>query len=77
MKFNVEFTDTFSGEANYSWVRRATIEAPDNATSRAVIYAARKALGLTGVRGRATYWGDDTIEFRPYRCCVVMFISPV
>lgn len=25
-KWNVELTDTFGGEANYSWVRRATIE---------------------------------------------------
>lgn len=32
--FAVEFTDTFGGEANYSWVNRATIAvlspAPDN-----------------------------------------------
>jgi hypothetical protein len=28
MKYAVEYTDTFAGEANYSWVRRAIIEAP-------------------------------------------------
>lgn len=28
-KFNVELTDTFAGEANYSWVRRAIIHAPE------------------------------------------------
>jgi hypothetical protein len=27
--FNVEYTDTFGGEANYSWVRRATVTVPD------------------------------------------------
>lgn len=25
MQFDVEYTDTFSGEANYSWVRRASL----------------------------------------------------
>jgi hypothetical protein len=29
MKFDVEYTDTFSGEANYSWVRRATVDMPE------------------------------------------------
>lgn len=27
--YNVEFTDTFAGEANYSWVRRARIVMPE------------------------------------------------
>lgn len=27
VKFNIEITDTFGGEANYSWVRRYTCEA--------------------------------------------------
>lgn len=27
--FNVEYTDTFSGEANYSWVRRAVVKVPE------------------------------------------------
>ena len=26
--YNVEITDTYGGEANYSWVRRYTFEAP-------------------------------------------------
>lgn len=29
MKFNVEYTDTFGGEANYSWARRAAVTMPD------------------------------------------------
>jgi hypothetical protein len=28
MQYDIEMTDTFAGEANYCWVRRATIEAP-------------------------------------------------
>ncbi len=28
-KYNVEYTDTFSGEPNYCWVKRATITMPE------------------------------------------------
>lgn len=28
-KHDVEYTDTFGGEANYTWVRRATIDMPE------------------------------------------------
>lgn len=27
--YNVEFTDTFSGEANYAWAKRYMVEAKD------------------------------------------------
>ena len=27
--YDVEYTDTFAGEANYSWVRRAVVSVPD------------------------------------------------
>lgn len=29
LKYNVECTDTFGGEANYSWVRRASVTMPE------------------------------------------------
>ena len=29
MKFDVEYTDTFNGEANYCWVDRATVTMPE------------------------------------------------
>jgi len=28
-QYDVEYTDTFAGEANYSWVRRAVISVPE------------------------------------------------
>ena len=28
-RYSVEYTDTFGGEANYSWVRRATVTMPE------------------------------------------------
>ena len=29
MQFSYEYTDTFSGEANYSWVKRGTVSVPE------------------------------------------------
>lgn len=72
--YNVEYTDTFGGEANYSWVDRDTFETPENASNRAIMRKAKALIGLSGVRGR-TYDHGDTIEFRPYRSCTVMFVT--
>jgi len=88
--YNVEFTDTFGGEANYSWVRRATVDMPElthygydgctnysranKIASRELMRRAKAAMGLTGIRGRVDHHGD-MIEFRPYRSCTVMFIT--
>ena len=74
MKLSCELTDTFCGEANYSWVRRAELELPDTATPRQLITAAKAALGLTGCRCVKSYLGD-LIELRPSGSCTVAFIS--
>ena len=70
----VEYTDTFGGEANYSWVKRTTLSLPYNASRRSVMYHAKKAMGLTGVRGDTTDTGD-TIGFRPYNSCTVLYVT--
>lgn len=84
-----EYTDTFSGEANYSWVRHGTVTMPDlthygydgssnyvranRIYERELVKRAKAAVGLTGVRGR-TYRCGASIEFRPYRMNTVLFI---
>ena len=89
-KYDVELTDTFGGEANYCWVKRATISMPDmthygydGSTNyctvkpiyeRELMRRAKAAVGLTGVRGIKTDYGD-TIDFRPHRAAMVMFVS--
>ncbi len=89
-RYNIEYTDTFAGEANYCWVRRASIVMPelthygyDGATNyakasrvydRELMRRAKAAMGLTGVRGESTNYGDMR-EFRPYRSATVMFVS--
>lgn len=91
MIYDVELTDTFAGEANYCWVRRATVSMPElthygydggnnyvraNRTyQRELMRAAKAAVGITGVRGVKHDTGDG-IEFRPHGACVVMFVTP-
>lgn len=89
-RHEIEYTDTFAGEANYEWVKRDTVTMPelthygyDGGTNyckanriyeRELMKAAKKAMGLTGVRGKVSKYGD-TIEFRPFGMNTVMFIS--
>lgn len=69
----IEFTDTFGGESNYSWVRRHTI------TAKSDLAAVRKAkdfAGWTGIRCEREDYGDQ-IVLRPRGICQVMFIDCV
>lgn len=87
--YDIEYADTFGGEANYSWVKRATITVPEwdkfsdwdgngrrepKGYQAYVMREAKKAVGLTGVRGVTTDFGDR-YEFRPYGMCTVLFVT--
>lgn len=81
--YSVELTDTFDGEANYCWVRRATVSGGadmygDEWTRKReqalVMRRAKAAVGLNGVRGVTESYGDG-YEFRPYGLCQVMFVQ--
>ena len=90
MKYNVEFTDTFAGEANYCWVKRASVTMPElthfgydgssnyvkanKVYRRELMRKAKAAMGLSGVRGRVWNHGD-LIEFKPWNSCTVMLVS--
>lgn len=74
MEYDIEYTDTFGGQANYSWVKRLSIKAPSS-KRRAIIRAAKAALALTGQRCEVVDFGD-MIELRPRRSCTVAFIVP-
>lgn len=75
MKFQLEYTDTFGGEANYSWVTRRTIEAPEDISDLALVRRAKDAMGMNGVPCRREELGE-TIALYPRRSCTVLFISP-
>lgn len=71
MPINLEYTDTFGGEANYCWVRRAHI-ADDNLSDRAIVRRAKAWAGLTGIRCEVSNYGDG-IEIRPRGMATVLF----
>lgn len=91
-KYQVEYTDTFAGEANYCWVTRATVIMPelthygyDGGTNyaaankrftRELMQRAKAAVGLSGVRGKRESWGDLEV-FRPYRSATILFVQYV
>jgi hypothetical protein len=74
LTYSAELTDTFGGQANYSWVRRETFDVPAGASDRSVVIAAKKALGLTGCRCQTTHQGD-LIELRPSGSLTVAFVT--
>ena len=90
MTYNIEYTDTFGGEANYSWVRRASVAMPElahyghdgswaNFVRANLTYERelmKQAKAKMGLTGvrGRTYNHVDMIEFRPYRSCTVMFV---
>jgi len=74
MTYDIEMTDTFAGEANYCWVKRAALDAPDTLSRLALVRRAKGLMGLNGVRCR-TYDHGDMVEIRPHGACVVMFIT--
>ena len=70
--YNLEVTDTFGGESNYSWVRRSVAQVDGK---RAVIKAARELAGWpTSVRLQVSSFGDD-LEIRPRGLCQVAFVT--
>jgi hypothetical protein len=89
-KFIYEYTDTFSGEANYSWVKRGFVTVPElthygydgshgygRASSSQTREAMRKVkaeLGLTGISGEREEWGD-VVAFRPRNLNTILFIE--
>lgn len=90
MTFEYEYTDTFGGEANYSWVKRGAVEMPelthygyDGSTgyakankvmTRELVKKVKAKLGLTGVRCKRSDVGG-IIELRPVGSCTVIFID--
>ena len=71
--WDVEYTDTFGGESNYSWIKRCKVETPPRSKQALVMRRAKAALGLSGLRGRTSWWGDGG-EFRPHGIATVVFV---
>jgi hypothetical protein len=74
MKVNYELTDTFGGEANYSWVNRGTVEVKENASDYAIVRKVKEAVGWNGHRCERDSYGD-MITLYPRGICQVLFIT--
>lgn len=76
MRVQFEKTDTFAGEANYSWVKRETLVLPDDTPDRMVVALARRWAGYTG---RGSEWekmgGNDDIRIKPHGRLEVVFVT--
>lgn len=72
--YDIEYTDTFAGQANYCWVNRKTLEVDPETSDLALVRRAKAAMGLTGVRCITSNFGD-MIEVRPRDMATVMFIT--
>lgn len=74
VKYVATLTDTFSGEANFSWVKTETFEAAEMASQATLIRLAKKALNVSGVRGITQCLGEEYVH-RFYGPCWVMFVK--
>jgi hypothetical protein len=74
MTYNLEMTDTFGGEANYSWLRHGQLDAPSGASRRTLVRRAKAWGGLTGVSCEVSVCGD-MIMIKPRWQCVIMFVT--
>lgn len=77
-RIQIEYTDTFGGELNYSWVKREAFLFPPGVkpTKRAMVREAKRAMGISGLRHywhSPSGWGDD-FQLRFYRCCTALTV---
>ena len=72
--FHCELTDTFGGEANYSWVKRATVTMEKDYSELQLRRAIKAALGLTGLACDVTDYGDS-YEFKPRGLLQIAFAN--
>ena len=67
MKVSVTQTDTFGGEANYSWANRYEFIIHNTASQRNIVRKAKALAGMTGVKSDTYDYGESlTIKPRGY-----------
>lgn len=68
-KFNIEVTDTYGGEANYSWVRRFTFVA---SSVRGAIQMLAKEYGAGW---RKDFDTGDLAKYNLTNCAITCFVT--
>lgn len=74
MKYSIEYTDTYGGEANYSWVRRESFEVAGSIDERMVVRKLKQMMGLQGVNCKREDLGE-MIKLTPRGTNTVAFIT--
>lgn len=74
IKLKVEVTDTYGGEANYSWVNRYEVWVMEGTSNRDRVRLAKAAAGWTGTICRTESYGDSW-TLRPSGLLQIMFIN--
>jgi hypothetical protein len=74
MQISYELTDTFGGEANYSWVRRGVVEMKESVSDLAIVRKIKSEIGWSGYKCSREDYGD-VIALRPRGICQVLFIT--
>ena len=70
----IEYTDTFCGEANYAWVKRFELIVPEELSTKTIMRIAKELCGLASVRGQ-WYEYSDSLKFIPANSNTVLFIT--
>jgi hypothetical protein len=68
--YNIEITDTFAGQANYSWIDRLQVKAK---SMQGAITMASKHFGYKGFR-LDCYCGDYA-SYKLQGACIIAFIT--
>ena len=69
--WDIEVTDTYGGEANYSFARRYAVHTADDISDLALVRRIKGVAGYSGIRGQTCISGDF-VEIRfPARCVVI------
>jgi len=73
--YEIEHTDTFGGEANYSWVRRETIRVAHKASKRSIMIHAMRAIGMSGYKIKESEEYADVIKVTWRNTAQIAFIT--
>ena len=58
LRWQLEHTDTFGSEANYSWVNRENVMIPSQYSGPWIVRKAKEAMGLTSLKHVTSDHGD-------------------
>lgn len=68
--YNIEITDTYGGESNYSWVQRLQVKAK---SMQGAISKASRHFGYKGFR--LENWCGDYASYSLRGACIIAFIT--